>query len=816
MADERIARVLLRFEIAKADIDRVKGHFTAFERQFDSFAKSSEASNRALEKQVLAMQRSSIEAAKAAQSYAAAGSATRTLQTELARMERQRALNQAAEDAAKLALKTKDAEGAIKGLTARLREMKATDTEISSAANTFDDLTTAGGRRGRRSNAVTRFGMDVRALPAVPVADNLSTDVFGKLIAVFGSLNPAVLGVTALIGGLVVGLQVLGQEGGRAIQSLINSQEEYYRALKTGSTESIQAAIEAKRIEIDILRARVTEYQNLFKGLEESTLFSVGQIDVAVGGVGRAIADGLNVGNIQTLRKELEELEAKLRDEEFAMSRLTGALGSTDVATNDMEAAEKALAETRAAARDKIATLQRQGAQLEADAQDQALDAFIDRAIAERRANEDLERTLEQQRSANQERLLAIEEAGQERIADIRAAGLKRLGAFDAQTSKLMGSLGDQIIDDNDKLRALNTDFMAAEAKATQKARDDELKRTRDHSSDMLRLLEDRLNAELDAQEGNDVVAFIQAQRRSDQQIKRAQEDFDTETADRSARFLAERQEAQARYQERLTEIEAESQARQQAIRDELAARQAARQDIETEIAAAAAAETARIQEQQAAQQRAFDAQLAADAEVRRIQAERAQEDLDLAEARRKDALDKQLRDINWRIQMEADAASLIVENGQNGARIIGEAHVNMANRVASEITTISQRAQQAVASGAVMMFEQRSNIQWNLPRSTSSGGGGRSMIAFAGGGVADRPTVGLFGERPGYAEAFIPFRKSEGLDQTLARLGVGGPSVNFNAPISVGDGVSQQQVKAAMTEAVMGLLDGLAMARGV
>lgn len=801
MADERAARLLLRFETSKADIDRTKKELTAMERGFESWAEEVRRLDSALLKQVTSLQKSTAQALVQERATRSTAQSTTTLTGELAKLDRSRALMAAAESAAKLRKETGDAEKAVAQLNAELMRMKATSREVEGAAAAFDSYgSAAGGKSGR--NALQRFGVELRAMPAVPLAGNLSTDVFAKMITVLGGLNPVVLGVIGAVGGLIVGLNQLASSFGQTITSLINSQEEYYRALKTGTSESIKETITTKQLEVDILKARTKEYQDLFTQFEQQA-----------GTVGRGIADALNIGNAGTLRKELQDLEAKLRDEEFALGRLNNALGSTDVANNDLAASEAELAAARAKAVDVIAGLRQQRAQLEADYEDRALDAFIDRAISERRANEDLTRGLEKQRQDHLLRLEDIEAAGLDRIAGLRDQGVKRLTQFDQQTGAIQDRLVSQINSDNDRLRKLNADYMRGEVAAVDKYRDEEAKRTRDYNKERVRLLEDLNTSLLDAQESNDVVAFIQAQRAGELRLQRQAEDASDEDKERAARFDAERKETAARRDERITELRAEATERQRAIQEELTARQTARQEILGEIAAAVEVEKTRIQEQRKAQQDAYDERQRLDAEEREIRAKRAQEDQALRESREREALDKQISNINWRVQMEADAAKLIVDFGQNGARIIGEAHVSMANAVAR---SLSQTAQSIANGGTpipgVLTWAQRGNINWNLP----SGGSSRSMVAFAGGGVVDRPTFGMFGERPGYAEAFIPFRKSEGLEAALAKMGMGGQSVNFNAPITVGDGVSQQQVKAAMTEAVMGLLDGLTMARGV
>lgn len=325
-------------------------------------------------------------------SFANVEAQTKRLQSSLATLGREHALQQAARDAVTFAAGGLKAEQVSRGLNLRLKELGANAREVRKVTEEFTRLSkeaqkaadSAGGATGstggRKSNAITAIGREIRALPAVPISGNLSTDVFGKMIAVLGGLSPVVLGVIAAVGGLIVGLNQLAASFGQTIQSLINTQEEYFRVLKTGTTESIQAAIESKRVEIEILRARVDEYQTLFA-----------QFEAQAGGVGRAIADALNIGNVQTLRTELEGLEAKLRDEEFALSRMTGALGSLEVAQRSATAAQEEAARRLAATLDLI---------IDAGVQAQLAAATLDstKALDERIKGLEYERNLLQER----------------------------------------------------------------------------------------------------------------------------------------------------------------------------------------------------------------------------------------------------------------------------------------------------------------------------------------------------------------------------------------------------------------------------------
>lgn len=826
MANEREARLILRFEADKNSLQRSQRDLAALEKAFEAVPAQIKRANADIAQMTRALidqQRANLQAA---QGMDANSAAARRLMSDVDRTDSNlrglvEGMQESAQTAGLLTQKVDEAAASV----ARLNQATAASAGESllgggrqqafrsfqqeSRLQTFAVRSVTGVLPGGGGEFAQLATGAFELLDTIPKL-NLSFDVLKR--SIIDNVQAIGAGGVGLIGGLIALQAALAffnaenEKSAQIIQNLLGGQEQYFRLLQTGTRQQIQDALEAKRQELEITRARIEENEFVLGGMHKQ-----------VGGIISAIADVANIAGARELREQLDSLKQSTGGIEFDIARLESALNSSQLASREAAAAEAALAETRAKAIDTIAALSQQRSELITDSEERALDAFFDRAIRERRASEDLARALERQQEAHKARLEAIEIAGQERIENIRENGLKRLAQFDEATSKLQGRLTEQINSDNERIRKLNADFMRGQADATAKARADELKRTQAHAKNMARLLEDRLNAELDAQEANDVVAFIQAQRRSEQQIKRAQEDFDDETRERSERFLAERREAEARYQERLTEIRTEAQARQQAIQDELAARQAARREIETEILAAAEAEKARIKAQTEAQQQAFDDQLARDEETRRIQRERQAEDDRLRQAREQDALNKQLRAIDTRIQMEADAAKLIVEFGQYGARVIGESHVNMAAQVASAVTEYARQAREAISSGTALPPNQTGNINWNLPRASFSGGGGGggSLIAFAGGGVVDRPTFGLFGERPGYAEAFIPFRKSEGIEAALSRIGAG-RTVNFNAPITVGDGVTQAQVKAAMTDAIMGLLDGLAAARGI
>lgn len=573
-------------------------------------------------------------------SFANVRANTQALSQELARLDRQRALSQAARDASDFASAGGSARVAVARLNAEMTKLDANANEVRQVAREFDRLkasaeaaaNAAGGATGgRKSNAITTIGREIRALPAVPIAGNLSTDVFGKLIAVLGGLNPVVLGVVAAFGALVVGLNRLSAEGGRAIQSLINSQEEYFRALKTGTTESIQAAIEGKRLEIDILRARVQEYQTLFA-----------QFEAEAGGVGRAIADALNLGNAQTLRTELEGLEAKLRDEEFALSRLTGALGETEVATRSAAEAQEELAKRLASimdstinagvqARLSAATLDStkalderiEGLQYEKDVLEQQIrlgaisdaqaEKYQQRITEINGAIETLNSVVRYEVELRERERLAIEAATkarernvaqQEALAKAQDDAAKATDSFNASLEKIATDTRNKLADAaRDREKALvdaEVDAQKARAEAsrdretsltevTRKAGVDREKQEREH---LKRLQDIQRRFQLDeatAIEDRDAVALDRARRERDEAVRSETDNAAEQRADIDRNLAEQTRTINTRYAEQTATINARLSEQTQAVNARYA------EQVQSIYAAANAARQAEI-----------------------------------------------------------------------------------------------------------------------------------------------------------------------------------------------------------------------------
>lgn len=68
-------------------------------------------------------------------------------------------------------------------------------------------------------------------------------------------------------------------------------------------------------------------------------------------------------------------------------------------------------------------------------------------------------------------------------------------------------------------------------------------------------------------------------------------------------------------------------------------------------------------------------------------------------------------------------------------------------------------------------------------------------VLSFAEGGIATRPTLAIVGDKPGFAEAMIPFRPSEGISKAAGKAGLGGGNT-YNLNLTVGEHVTQTDIR--------------------
>lgn len=728
-----------------------------------------------------------------------------------------KSLKAAGKAAAKVAAETGDAQEAAAALREELAKTGATEKQVTAVARAFDQETAAIERANQkldeqaqkmaaveaasqgRGNVLSTLGREMRALPAVPLPIGFSSDILGKFIDLMGKVGPVVsiantatAALTPLLGATTAGIVgmvaalapvavVVGAVGVAftAFTRLLEQQASALEAaknqlagdtqgridnaiaIKTASSESLKAQLEEQKIKLEITRADLAarkeqldivrqQYEDLGASFDPAQRAALGQAGqaweaeiVRLTEDERQLADAI----ANTTNNILPGVEAREAEQK--------AIEDTEAALKKREQAEKT-----------IAALYDQAVNAQAQAADQARQIAEDRALRESREQEDFNARREETLKQHIEKIADIEASGQQRLEDIHARGAERIANADKGIADVNRQIADVAAKMRDDLVKVEQRAAGDRAKALEKARRDEQKALVDFNRRKQEIERSFQDAAFDAELSNNVLALIEAERRRDAEHKQNSEQFNDAKQQRQQALADELAEIEARKQERIAEIQAAAEARRQELAQELAERQAARAAIIADIQAQLEAEKARIAETKKAAQDALTEQLAKEDAARKLRLQRQAEDDRIADSRRAAALSKQLADIQTRIQAEQQAANMAVTAWQNAGKLIAAA---------------------APSPGSSSL---------SSPYRAPSPGGSRQRIAFASGGVATRPTVGLLGERPGYHEALIPFRQSEGIAAALSRLGMtGGQTINISLG-QIGGEVSRAEVE--------------------
>jgi hypothetical protein len=583
-------------------------------------------------------------------------------------------------------------------------------------------------------------------------------------------------------------------DAAEGIKAELDAKRQANDFLRTATKEQLEAEIAATQQRLDDAKKGQSDGNYILdQGFKEtSALYGDFVSRLSFAYLGLTGQQGLN-----DITKDTQQYNAEVATGEAYLQKLNDALANNSTATNDAAEAEKKLAEERdkavEAATRNLATIEEQIGALNKQNQQTTNTADADRRLRAAREQTDFEDQREQATAAHRERLETIEDQGNKRIEQLRAQGEKQLKQADSGILKLRLSL----LDEDAKLAKDRTeaeqDYMASERAAVAKYYESEKKFAAQANTARIRRLEDLNNELLDAEEANDVVRFIQAKRRGEQDLQRMSEDTDTATQERQRQFQEERDQAAQQHQENLAQLKEAADARKADIQAQIAERQQARAELVADIRAQVEEQKAQNIEAQKAAQIAFEAQIQREDAFRKKRLDRQAEDDRIADQRRKAALDAQLADLNTKANAERQIITGTVE-------VLRASFGSMAAYAASLSSSFGRSS---------------SGGSSRLTGVGSGGSRGRIPTAFAEGGIISKPTWALRGERPGYSEAEIPFRKSEGIEPALSRLGLGGgTAVNINGPISVGDGVSVADMQAALQQMGMVIVSGIVAAR--
>lgn len=718
----------------------------------------------------------------------------------------------------------------IRAFNAEVAALRQEVAGVGAAADvTSASVAGVGGKRRGRSD-LSALGVELRHLPAVAIPGaGFSTDALARFIDVLGRVGPAakvaevttsaltpVLGATAAsfagmlavlapvaigVGGLVLLFKDVADRTAaarEATQQGVKGIEEYSQLLATATTKQAKEALDSKQAEVRaaiVARAKIEEL--LGRGImvlgRRDNVKDAADIEAYRQEADALLRDLRQMGfdtskgiDVNVLREKLKELDRTLVESSISGDQLAADIENGAFKANDAAEAERELAERREEAAVKIAALEAQKIAIEEQAAIQSAQIEADRALREEREQEDFDLARETLLEKHNDNLVKIDEQGQDRLADIRERGNDRLASIDKQiadTNDKITEVAKKLAQDRAKVES---DAADNRAKAVAKAQADEARALQDFEKRKRDIQRSFNNAALDAEANNDVVALIQAQRAKDEELRQNEEQYADAKAQRAAALAEELAEIEARKQARLVDLQAAAEERRADLLAQLEERQQQRAEVEAEIAAQVAVEKAAIQERKAAAITALNEQIASEDAARKLRLQRQAEDDRVADQRRAYALQQQIADIAKKVAEESRAAG-----------IVASAWVNAAIGAAAQ-------ARNALLAGTAV----------SSSAARSGGGGNASPVAFAAGGIVTRPTLALMGERPGYNEMIVPFRKSDGLPRGMGQQ----VTVNFNPTITVGDIASMSEVRTTVeaygNELAMQIVRGLGSAR--
>lgn len=203
-----------------------------------------------------------------------------------------------------------------------------------------DILGDSGGGGGAKTSLLRTAGRELKALPAVQIPGvGVSTDAVGKILQLVGSLGPVGLAAAAGLGALtaVLAIMTIGmQDGVKATKALLEGQEEYFRLLLTGSKSQVQAAIDAKQQEKEIVEARLATNKQTLDDARKT-----------YGALGAAAADISNQFGLRDVREQVQKDEDALKGLNVQLGQLNPLLNNSEIAARDVAKAEEELAAVR-------------------------------------------------------------------------------------------------------------------------------------------------------------------------------------------------------------------------------------------------------------------------------------------------------------------------------------------------------------------------------------------------------------------------------------------------------------------------------------
>jgi hypothetical protein len=442
----------------------------------------------------------------------------------LAKVKRQKELDDIVRSAVNLEKKTKDADAAVKQLATDLKKVGATKTEIGQAAQQFETMGDATRRRGSLagiSRGVSRFrGVDLSTTGGIAEAGLGLGELGAALPEVVSQAKTAVSSLTGP-GGLAGSLAQLGVAGGLAIvavvaiglaikkfaddakkqaeelASVVDARRKVGQEIAQGLTTEEATA---RQEEINRLRAEEAILLKDLKDAEQQYKDETGALSGVIGAVDP---------RVKKLREEIAQSEKLIDSYNAEQKALSKAIDTGKLSANDAASAEEQLAQERGATA---------GSTLDAAAKEKQAEQEREKAAQD--AQRQQEKAM-QEYVAQQERIAQISENYASAVAN--AARSASQATEDAR-KKLSDSLKDirtgvgrQLADDAIKAKQDELDLK-------RKQYEDEQKLIRDHQRAMRDIIKNANRDQEDLLAERDFLSLDQLSKQTKREIEDQQQ----------------------------------------------------------------------------------------------------------------------------------------------------------------------------------------------------------------------------------------------------------------------------------------------------
>ncbi len=597
--------------------------------------------------------------------------------------------------------------------------------------------------------------------------------------------------------------------------------------IKEGDYEGLQQAIAntnnelAKtKVVLDEASARKREYDKTFAETFDAYKPKENYLVPVLGGV-QMLTDALGYKLDPTIQATIKNVENV--DEEFKKAN-----EDTLKATQALNQYTQALAEAKKVAEAKEALEALKTAESElTDVRKQASDGFAEyqeqlATFAENAAFE-RKRELEDRTREDTKRELDYLE---NRSDAIQSNIDEEIKAYEDYTKTISKMRDDLVKQDADALSSLNKDLANLELENAEsrigieknymtETQDNLKQHLKDlakseeaYQKERRRRLEDLQDELLQAEQSNDVIAFLNAQKQGEKDLKRMAEDNADQNKEANDSYAEQSQQRREQFQKELKDLaEQGNERRVELITQYNEQKRERKQAFDEQLIQ----ERQNYDEQKRERSNALKDQLAQmvidyQKQGRDLQAER-----DFQDKRRKEDAARSLADMQKQYDKQQNALS---KREDDLIKVIE-------SKGYLQVQTVQYYQLQAVdafrvggqnAVNAIRQAFNGASYGTSTRNSYSSRLGGYGSnntstkytpTAFAEGGIATSPTLALIGEKlaSGMAEAVIPFKMSEGIGSALARYGASNAMTVVVSPsysAVVGDIASGQQVSDA------------------